>query len=117
MERMRWVLRHKTSIATILGVIVLIVAGVLFWGVLVRYIGPEDSTNRKDVVQVFALIVAGVVGFIGTIVGIANLSISRRNLEQQIVLEEQCRESTHELENQRTEESALQAYFEQMATC
>jgi uncharacterized protein YjbI with pentapeptide repeats len=111
MGPMRRMLQHK---AIILVILVLIGAGIWFWGELVEYIGPKDSTDRKDVVQVFALIVAGLVGFIGTIVGIANLSVSRRNLEQQIVLEERRRESTRELENQRTQEAALQAYFEQM---
>jgi hypothetical protein len=87
---MRWLRQHKTPIATSLGIIaivVLIVVAIWFWGVLVGYIGPKDSTDRKDVVQVFALIVAGVVGFIGAILGIANLSIAWRNLRQQIDLE------------------------------
>lgn len=113
---MRWVLQHKTSIAIGLGIILLIVAGIWFWGVLVGYVHPgtKGATDRKDVVQAFALIVAGVVGFIGAIVGVANLSVSRRNLQQQIDLEESRRRSTLELETQRSQDASLQAYFEQM---
>jgi uncharacterized protein YjbI with pentapeptide repeats len=122
---MRWVLQHKTAIGIVLGLIVLVVASIWFWGVLVGYVEPKGPTGRKDIVQVFALIVAGVVGLIGAIVGIANLSVSRRNLAQQLQLEEQRRQSTLELEDQRrqstleledqrTQEAALQAYFEQM---
>jgi uncharacterized protein YjbI with pentapeptide repeats len=106
--------RHKAAIAIVLGVIVLIVASFWFWGVLVGYVEPEGPTGRKDVVQAFALILAGVVGFIGGIVGIANFSVSRRNLRQQIELENQRRETTLDLENRRSQDAALQAYFEQM---
>jgi uncharacterized protein YjbI with pentapeptide repeats len=108
MVLMRWVRQHKTSIVISLGIIIaLIVGGIWFWGVLVEYIdpksGPKGVTDRKDVVQAFALIAAGVVGFIGGLVGIANWDTSRRNLQQQ-----------RHLEEQRAQEDALQAYFEQM---
>jgi hypothetical protein len=98
-------------------------------GVLVGYVQPKDPTGRKDVVQAFALILAGVVGLIGGMVGIVNVSVARRNLRQQIELEEQrhrsareleherseiARETTLEQENQRSQDAALQAYFEQM---
>jgi uncharacterized protein YjbI with pentapeptide repeats len=99
----RWIVQHKTTIAIVFGIIFLMVASIWFWGVLVAYIGPKDITDRKDVVQVFALIVAAVVGAIGGIVGIANLQTSRRNLQQQ-----------RELEEQRAQEDALQSYFKQM---
>jgi uncharacterized protein YjbI with pentapeptide repeats len=114
MTPMRWVLQHKTLVGIILGSIALVVAGIWFWGVLVNYVGPKDPTGRKDVVQVFALILAGVVGVIGGIVGIFNVSVARRNLHQQIELEEKRREATLEQENQRSQDAALQAYFEQM---
>jgi uncharacterized protein YjbI with pentapeptide repeats len=129
MMPMRWVLQHKTAIGIILGLIVLVVAGIWFWGALVGYVKPKDPTGRKDVVQSFALIVAGVVGLIGGIVGIVNVSVARRNLRQQIELEEQRRETaldierrrtddarqiTLEQEDQRSQDAALQAYFEQM---
>jgi Pentapeptide repeats (8 copies) len=105
MKRMRLVPWHKTAIGTILGLIVLVVIGSWGWDVLVGYVEPKGPTGRKDVVQVFALIVAGVVAFIGGIVGIANLFVAQRNLRQQ-----------RELGDQRAEEDALQAYFEQMGS-
>jgi uncharacterized protein YjbI with pentapeptide repeats len=115
---MRWLFQYRSPIAIILGIIVLIVAGIWFWEVLVGYIdpksGPKGITNRKDVVQVFALIVAGVVGLIGGIVGIANLSVAQRNLQQQTELEEQRRQTAGEIEDRRSQDAALQAYFEQM---
>jgi hypothetical protein len=100
----RWIVQHKTTtVAVVLGIILLIVLSIWFWGVLVAYISPKSTTDRKDVVQVFALILAGLVGAIGGIVGILNLQTSRRNLQQQ-----------RDLEEQRAQEDALQSYFEQM---
>jgi hypothetical protein len=89
--------------AAILLVIGLVVGGVWFWEVLFDFVGPKNPTGRKDLVQVFVFIVAGVVGAVGSVVGLANLYISRRNLQQQ-----------RELENQRGQDDALQAYFQQM---
>jgi hypothetical protein len=108
MGSMRWV------IGTILGILLIllltIVAGTWFWEVLGSYIEPKSVADRKEVVQAFtssiqtfALIVAGIVGFIGAIVGIGNWLAARRNLQQQ-----------RELAEQRAQEDALQAYFEQM---
>jgi uncharacterized protein YjbI with pentapeptide repeats len=96
MELMRWLRKHKTPIAIVLGVVILIVAGIWFWGVLEGYIDPRDPTDRKDVVQAFALIVAGVVALLGGIVSIANLRQQRA------------------LEEKRSQEDAKRSYFEQM---
>src|SRR5829696_4372626 len=102
---MRWVLQHKTPIAISLGIVFLIVVGFGFWEVLEGYVNPgtKGATNRKDVVQTFALIAAGVVGLIGGIVGVLNLRTSQHGLQQQ-----------RELEEQRSQHDALQAYFQQM---
>jgi hypothetical protein len=109
MKRMLWVQQHKTAIGItigiILGLIVLVGAGFLVWGVLIEYVEPTNSTDRKDVVQVMAVIGAGVFALIGGIVGIVNLIFAGRNLRQQ-----------RELGQQRAEEDALQAYFEQMGS-
>jgi uncharacterized protein YjbI with pentapeptide repeats len=116
MKFLRWMTRHNTAIAVVLGLIVFIVAGIWFWGVLEGYVDPGEkgTTGRKDVVQAFALILAGVVGLIGGIVGIANLSVSRRNLRQQFKLEDQRRATTLQLEDLSSQDAALQGYFEQM---
>ena len=73
------------------------------WKALVHYINPNDATDRKDAVQVYAVIVAGVVATITAAVGLSNLRLTRRNLEQQ-----------RELEAQRAQGTALQAYYEQI---
>jgi uncharacterized protein YjbI with pentapeptide repeats len=53
------------------------------WTELVDYIKPDkkNATFRKDVVQAFALIVAGVVGAIGAVVGLGGLYFSRKTLQ------------------------------------
>jgi uncharacterized protein YjbI with pentapeptide repeats len=91
------------------------------WRALVDYINPKNATGRKDAVQVYALMVAGVVAAITAGVGFANLWLSRRNLEQQRELEDQRAEQQRELEDQRAEQqrqlaqgTALQAYYEQI---
>ena len=89
-----WVRRHwKGIIAAVLVIIVIVGVADWFWGILVGYVNPKDAGDRNDVFQTFALIVAGAVGVIGAIVGIANLSISLRNLKQQWQLEAHRREA------------------------
>jgi len=75
------------------------------WKALEGYINPDpgDTTGKKDAVQVYAVIVAGVIASITAAVGLANLRLTRKNLEQQ-----------RELEAQRAQGTALQAYYEQI---
>jgi hypothetical protein len=73
------------------------------WRALVDYINPKGATGRRDVVQVYALIVAGVIASITAAVGLLNLRLTRKNLEQQ-----------RELEAQRAKGTALQAYYKQI---
>jgi uncharacterized protein YjbI with pentapeptide repeats len=106
---------NKTlSVATVLGLAVAVTYGFLFdwewkamigWKALEGYINPDpdDTTGKKDAVQVYAVIVAGVIASITAAVGLANLRLTRKNLEQQ-----------RELEAQRAQGAALQAYYEQI---
>jgi uncharacterized protein YjbI with pentapeptide repeats len=82
------------------------------WKALVNYINPasDDTTGKKDAVQVYALIVAGVIASITAAVGLANLRLTRKNLEQQRELEAQRAEQQREL----AQGTALQAYYEQI---
>ncbi len=80
------------------------------WRALVDYINPKNATGRKDAVQVYALIVAGVVATITAAVGLLNLRLTRKNLEQQRVLEAQRAEQQRKL----AQGTALQAYYEQI---
>src|SRR5919112_669351 len=73
------------------------------WRALVDYIKPKGASQKKEVLQVYAVIVAGVIASITAAVGLANLRLTRKNLEQQ-----------RELETERAQEDALQSYFEQI---
>jgi hypothetical protein len=106
---------NKTlTVATALGLAVAVTYGFLFdwewkamigWKALEGYINPDpdDTTGKKDAVQVYVVIVAGVIASITAAVGLANLRLTRKNLEQQ-----------RELETQRAQGTALQAYYEQI---
>jgi hypothetical protein len=105
--------------ARVLGVVALLVAlaavvvygmwldwdwkAMIGWQTLVKYINPTDATGRRDAVQVYAVIVAGVIATMTAAVGLLNLGLTRKNLEQQ-----------RELEGQRAQGTALQAYYEQI---
>lgn len=73
------------------------------WGVIAHYVDPRTPSDRKDLVNVFVLIGAGVVGLLTATAAVGNLYISRRNLEQQRILEEE-----------RAQDDALQAYYKQL---
>jgi uncharacterized protein YjbI with pentapeptide repeats len=91
------------------------------WRALVDYINPKNATDRKDAVQVYALIVAGVVATITAAVGLLNLRLTRRSLEQQREIEFERAQHQSRLEYERAEQqrelaqgTALQAYYEQI---
>jgi uncharacterized protein YjbI with pentapeptide repeats len=121
---MGWLFKHKWIVLTaFLDIAVLVGAGVWFWHVLDSYIDPKGPTGRKDlvqgfayVVQVFALILAGIAGIIGAAVGLSNVRIARRNLEHnQEALRSQL-VSQMQLEDKRAKDAALQSYFEHMGS-
>jgi preprotein translocase subunit SecE len=80
------------------------------WRALIDHINAKNAKGRKDAVQVYALIVAGVVAAITAAVGLVNLWLSRRNLEQQRELEDQRAEQQRQL----AQGTALQPYYEQI---
>jgi MFS superfamily sulfate permease-like transporter len=84
------------------------------WRALVDYIDPEGATGRKDAVQVYAVIVAGMVAAITAAVGLANLRFTRKSLAQQRDLEADRAREQRDLEEHRAQGTALQAYYEQM---
>src|SRR5215211_1971785 len=113
---------NKTlSVAIALGLAVAVTYGFLFdwewkamigWKALEGYINPDpnNTTGKKDAVQIYAVIVAGVVAAITAAVGLLNLRLTRKNLEQQRELEAQRAEQQREL----AQGTALQAYYEQI---
>ena len=117
MTRITWRVAAALSIA----LLVAVAYGIWFdwewkamigWKAHVDYINPDpdDTTGKKDAVQVYAVIVAGVIASITAAVGLANLRLTRKNLEQQRELEEQRAEWQREL----AQGTALQAYYEQI---
>src|SRR5688572_24464479 len=96
------VANKSLSVATALGLAVTIAVAygmwldwewkaMIGWKALVGYIDPArgDTTGKKDAVQVYAVIVAGVIASITAAVGLLNLRLTRKNLEQQRELEAQ----------------------------
>jgi uncharacterized protein YjbI with pentapeptide repeats len=94
--------------------------------VLDTYIDPTNATEKKDLVQSFAVVVAGVVGSLSALAAVGNLYISRRNLQQQqrneserrkqeFQTEEKRRKGELEVENQRAQDEAWQAYLNNMS--
>jgi hypothetical protein len=103
--------------AIIIPVIVVAVAallGVVLWRVLDAYIDPTSPTEKKDLVQSFAVVVAGVVGSLSALAAVGNLYISRRNLQQQRELELERSERERALDYERAQEDAMPEYIEQM---
>jgi hypothetical protein len=94
----------------ILALVAAMFAFVWGWGVLVEYINPKDATGRKDTVQVYVLIVAGVVGVVGAAVGLYNAYLSRKTLEHN----QETLNYQRLLEAQRAQDATQQAYYEQM---
>src|SRR3712207_4959745 len=121
-----WIRTHKKTVAAAalgLALMVAVALGIWFgwdlktligWRALVDYINRKGPTGRKDAVQVYAVIGAGVVAAITAAVGLANLRLTRRNLEQQRELEAQRASEQRNLEAQRAQGTALQAYYEQI---
>jgi hypothetical protein len=108
--RISWKVVAATLLIT---VAILLAAGIILgwwswktligWRALIDYIKPSGASQKKEALQVYALIVAGVIASITAAVGLANLRLTRKNLDQQ-----------RELEAERAQEDALQSYFEQM---
>jgi uncharacterized protein YjbI with pentapeptide repeats len=84
------------------------------WRALVDYIDPDNAAERKETLQVYAVIVAGLIASVTAGVGLANLRLTRKNMELQRDLEAQRAEEQRKLEAQRTQGTALQAYYEQI---
>jgi uncharacterized protein YjbI with pentapeptide repeats len=110
--------RGAKAAVLVLGAIVLLAAiavgayfgGKWLWGELAAYIRPGDATERKDLVNIFVLIGAGIVATLTALAALLNAYFTRRNLQN---AREALRQQRN-LEEQRAQEDTLQAYFEQM---
>jgi hypothetical protein len=102
------------GVAVIVAVAVAALLGVVLWRVLDTYIDPTSPTQKKDLVQSFAVVVAGAVGSLSALAAVGNLYVSRRNLQQQRELEMVRAERERALEHERAQEDAVPEYIEQM---
>jgi len=101
MKQVLWAVLVLIVLVVLLALIGLI--STWLWGVVVHYVQPRTPSDRKDLVNVFVVIGAGVVGLLTATAAVGNLYISRRNLQQQ-----------RDLEPVRAQDDALQAYYKQM---
>lgn len=101
----------KRQILWAMGIVMLLLIlafiGVWLWGVLFAFIQPETPTDKKDLVNIFVVIAAGVVGTLTAIAAVGNLIVSRRNLQNaQTTLQQQ-----RDLDERHAQDDALQAYY------
>jgi hypothetical protein len=101
----------KRQILWAMGIVMLLLilafTGVWLWGVLFAFIQPETPTDKKDLVNIFVVIAAGVVGTLTAIAAVGNLIVSRRNLQNaQTTLQQQ-----RDLDERHAQDDALQAYY------
>jgi uncharacterized protein YjbI with pentapeptide repeats len=105
-------------IVAVLALSVVTLLGVVLWTKLSLYIDPDTAIERKDLVQTFAVVVAGVVGSLSALAAVGNLYVSRRNQQQNVLaqqaLEEQRDETQREIEEQRAHENALTTYVDRI---
>jgi uncharacterized protein YjbI with pentapeptide repeats len=100
-------------------IVVGIVAGAVLlyavWRLLNWYIAPgDDPTQRKDLVQAFAVLVGGLVAAGTLLIGWRNLRHNQRTLLINQHNTQETLRNAQEVENRRAQGSSLQAYFEQM---
>jgi hypothetical protein len=101
MKQVLWAVLVLIVLVVLLAFIALI--STWLWGVVAHYVQPRTPSDRKDLVNVFVVIGAGVVGLLTATAAVGNLYISRRNLQQQ-----------RDLEAERAQDDALQAYYKQV---
>jgi uncharacterized protein YjbI with pentapeptide repeats len=111
-EQVLWV--SRTAVAVVLALTLVGLLGAALWVVLSIYINPQNATERKDLVQSFAIVVAGMVGSLSALAAVGNLYVSRRNLQQERELELERAKRERDLEEQRAQEDALPEYLDQM---
>jgi uncharacterized protein YjbI with pentapeptide repeats len=115
---------QKRSRATVLWIFLGTIAGAVLlyvlWRLLNNYIDPgDDPTQRKDVVQAFAVIVGGLAAFGTLLVGWRNLRNNQKTLQvqqKQLQVQQGNTQSTLEqqrtIEEQRAQDTILQEYFD-----
>jgi hypothetical protein len=65
----------------VVGVLAYLLLGLGLWWVLDQYIKPQDSGEKKDLIQALGLIMAGLAGIVGVYFTWRNLTMTQRNME------------------------------------
>ena len=63
-------------------VLVYVLFGLFLWWVLDQYIKPQDSGEKKDLIQALGLIMAGLAGIVGVYFTWRNLAMTQHNMEE-----------------------------------
>jgi uncharacterized protein YjbI with pentapeptide repeats len=92
-------------IAVLLMIIGFALGSVWIWAILSEYVDPKTPTQRKDLVNIFVIVVASVVGLLTALAAVGNFVISNRNLRQQ-----------RKLEADRAQIDAMQSYLEHIGS-
>jgi hypothetical protein len=122
--------RRNKSRRIILGIVgVVVFAFVLYvlWHVLYGFIDPasDDSTAKRDLVQAFAVIAAGLIAFGTLLVGWLNLRhnqetlrVQQQNTQETLRVQQENTQRTLDqqrtIEEQRAQDTILQEYFDLM---
>ena len=78
----RWFKGNWAQSLILVGVLlVYLLIGLVLWWFLDRYINPQGSTAKKDLIQALGLIMAGLAGAIGIYFTWRNLTMTQRNME------------------------------------
>jgi hypothetical protein len=86
----------------------------ILWVVLNSYIAPEKPSERKDLVQAFAVIAGGIIALGTLLIGWLNLRHNQRALSVQQSNTEATLRQQRLIEEERAQDAALQAYLERM---
>jgi uncharacterized protein YjbI with pentapeptide repeats len=111
--------RRNKSRRIILGIVgVVVFAFVLYvlWHVLYGFIDPasDDSTAKRDLVQAFAVIAAGLIAFGTLLVGWLNLRHNQETLRVQQENTQRTLDQQRTIEEQRAQDTILQEYIDLM---
>jgi len=107
-ENRKWV--DKTWVQIFLfvgGLMIYLLIGLALWWLLDKYIQPQKSSQKKDLIQALSLIMAGLGGGIGLYFTWQNTKLSRENTKAQL---QQAKESTEAQLRQAKESTEAQLH-------
>ena len=112
--RSSWKLRLIIALGVIVTLAVFGGGLYILWVVLNSYIAPEKPSERKDLIQAFAVIAGGIIALVTLLIGWLNLRHNQRALSVQQSNTEATLRQQRLIEEERAQDAALQAYLERM---